>query len=196
MTGTRRFPCRPESVTAARRFVRDILREHPLDIVEAAELLTSELASNCVRHAHTAFELAVDSREEIRIEVRDTGEGRPELRSPSPRDPSGRGLRIVEAMASAWGISPSAGGKVVWFTLAEQSHAPADGRESEARSDPGATRSSPGWASAVSNIENRAPARSRWFGRLLAPALHFIALAGTPPADPSPGVANGGSLLC
>jgi hypothetical protein len=172
-----------------------MLREHPLDIVEAAELLTSELASNCVRHAHTAFELAVDSREEIRIEVRDTGKGRPEMRSPTPRDPSGRGLRIVEAVASAWGISPSAGGKVVWFTLAEQSHAPAERRESEATSDPGATRSSPGWASAVSDVESQDPAESRGLRRLLAPALHAIALAGTSPRAPAPGAADGASLL-
>ena len=119
MTDVRRFPCRPESVTAARRFVRDALRDSSTEIVEAAELMTSELASNCIRHAHTEFELSVRSRKEIRIEVRDTGDGRPELRSPRPEEPSGRGLRIVEALSSSWGVAPSSGGKVVWFTIAQ-----------------------------------------------------------------------------
>ncbi len=80
-------------------------------------------------------------------------------------------------MASAWGVSPSASGKVVWFTLAEQSGARADGRASEARSDPGSTRPSPGWASAV-HVENEASAGSRGFRRLLAPAVHVIAGVG------------------
>jgi hypothetical protein len=171
-----------------------MLGEHPVDVVEAAELLTSELATNCVRHAHTAFELAVDARAEIRIEVRDTGEGHPELRSPTPHDASGRGLRIVEAMASAWGVSPSASGKVVWFTLAEQSHARGEGRASEARINLGGTRPSPDWASAV-YVENEAPAGGRGFRRLLAPALHAIAVAGTSSVAPAPRVAKVGTLL-
>ena len=125
MTDVRRFPCRPESVTAARRFVRDALRDSSTEIVEAAELMTSELASNCIRHAHTEFELRIRSRDEVRVEVRDTGDGRPEMQSPAPEDPSGRGLRIVEAMASSWGVAPFSSGKVVWFTLAQPRRAAA-----------------------------------------------------------------------
>jgi anti-sigma regulatory factor (Ser/Thr protein kinase) len=120
MNSNRRFRCRPESVSAARRFVREVLRDQPPETVDAAELMTSELASNCVRHAHTDFELAVSSRGPIRVEVRDTGDGRPRLRSPTPQEPTGRGLLIVEAMSDTWGIVPSAAGKTVWFTLAQQ----------------------------------------------------------------------------
>ena len=47
----------------------------------------------------------------------DGGEGRPRLLSPSPRELSGRGLRIVEAMSDAWGVQPTSTGKTVWFTL-------------------------------------------------------------------------------
>jgi anti-sigma regulatory factor (Ser/Thr protein kinase) len=106
-------------VTAARRFVRDILSDRPLEIVQAAELMASELATNCVRHAHTEFDLTIQSQGQIRIEVRDAGEGRPRLLSPAPRELSGRGLRIVEAMSDAWGVIPAADGKAVWFTLAQ-----------------------------------------------------------------------------
>jgi anti-sigma regulatory factor (Ser/Thr protein kinase) len=118
MTSACRLPGRPESVTAARRFARQALDgQHP-EIVEAAELMVSELATNSIRHAHTGFELTIHCKDEIRVEVRDTAGGQPVLRFPTPAQPSGRGLQIVEAMSEAWGVIPSDGGKTVWFALA------------------------------------------------------------------------------
>jgi anti-sigma regulatory factor (Ser/Thr protein kinase) len=126
VTSARRFPCRAESVAAARRFIRDVLQSRPRELVEAAELMTSELATNCVRHAQSDFELAIhDSRDEIRVEVSDNGQGQPTLRSPTPQEHSGRGLRIVQELSDSWGTLPSANGKLVWFTL------PQDTRTSE-----------------------------------------------------------------
>lgn len=116
-TTTRTFRCRPEAVTAARMFVRERLHGRPLELIEAAELMTSEVATNCVLHAHTDFELAIDAEDEIRIEVSDQGPGRPKLLSPGARQLTGRGLRIVDAMADAWGVDPATQGKSVWFTL-------------------------------------------------------------------------------
>ena len=113
----RTFPGRPESVTAARRFVRDALRDQSRETVDAAELMACELATNCVQHAHCDFELVIDVQGRIRIEVRDTNQSRPVAGHPAPEDRSGRGLRIVEAMSDAWGIIPSRNGKTVWFAL-------------------------------------------------------------------------------
>jgi anti-sigma regulatory factor (Ser/Thr protein kinase) len=105
-------------VAGARHFVRDILSDQPRETVEAAELMTSELATNSVRHARSDFELAVQrSRDEIRVEVSDHGRGQPVPRAPSPRERSGRGLQIVEGLAEDWGVTPSPDGKLVWFTL-------------------------------------------------------------------------------
>ena len=115
---TQTFACRPAAVTAARRLVRSTLDGRDAELVEAAELLISELASNCVRHARTEFEVRICASDEVRIEVRDLGGGEPRVLSPSPQEPSGRGLRIVEAMSRRWGVRPEAAGKVVWFTLA------------------------------------------------------------------------------
>jgi hypothetical protein len=40
------------------------------------------------------------------------------MRSPSPEDVSGRGLRIVDLLAARWGVRYDAdAGKTVWFTL-------------------------------------------------------------------------------
>jgi anti-sigma regulatory factor (Ser/Thr protein kinase) len=118
MKQARRFDCRPESVAGARHFVRNVLSDQSQEIAEAAELMTSELATNSVRHARSDFELAILlSPEEIRVEVSDNGQGQPVPRSPTPREQSGRGLQIVQELSDAWGISPSPSGKLVWFTL-------------------------------------------------------------------------------
>jgi anti-sigma regulatory factor (Ser/Thr protein kinase) len=119
VTRVRRFSCRPESVTAARGFVRETLREQAQELVDAAELMACELATNCVQHARTDFELSIsDGLGEIRVEVSDAGRGRPTLRSPTVLEPSGRGLRIVQGLSTAWGVVPGEDGTRVWFTLA------------------------------------------------------------------------------
>jgi anti-sigma regulatory factor (Ser/Thr protein kinase) len=122
VTRVRRFSCRAQSVTAARGFVRDTLRDQPQDVVDAAELMACELATNCVQHARTDFQLAIHEQQgEIRVEVSDAGGGCPTVRSPTPHDSSGRGLRIVQALSNAWGITPGDDGKCVWFSLTCQS---------------------------------------------------------------------------
>jgi serine/threonine-protein kinase RsbW len=122
-------------VTAARHFVRDVLRDQSRETVDAAELMACELATNAVQHAQSEFELAIHSGKEIRVEVRDTGQGRPTPRSPTPHEPSGRGLRIVEAVSDAWGVIPSPSGKTVWFTLPQQHRESNEAFPSAASSD-------------------------------------------------------------
>ena len=117
MTAVRKFPCRPGAVAQARSFVRDVLSDQPMDITDAAELMTSELTANCVRHAGTEFELAIEADTQIRIEVQDSGPGEPMLLSPPHSAATGRGLQIVDKLADEWGITPREDGKAVWFTL-------------------------------------------------------------------------------
>ena len=120
MKETRSFPEQPESVTAARRFATDVLRDVPPEVTATVELLVSELATNCIRHTDSAFDLTIiQSGREIRVEATDYDDvGKPTMRSPEPTEPSGRGLRIVDALAAAWGVEHrSAHGKTVWFTV-------------------------------------------------------------------------------
>jgi len=116
-TATRRFACRPTEVRAARALVRETLDGHDAELIDAAELMTSELVSNCVRHAQTDFEVRISAQDVVRVEVRDSGEGTPRVLSPSARETTGRGLRIVEAMSRQWGVIDQPAGKVVWFTI-------------------------------------------------------------------------------
>lgn len=105
----------PTSVGAARAMVRRSLIGLSESTLDRAVLLTSELATNAIRHAGTRFRLTVTrSNEFVRIEVVDTGQGRPVRRDPRPGDISGRGLLIVEMLADAWGFRQDGDAKSVW----------------------------------------------------------------------------------
>jgi hypothetical protein len=89
------------------------------DVLEAVQLMVSELVTNCIRHTDTAFELTIArDRDEIRVEVTDGAGGTPEMRSPGPDEPTGRGLQIVSLLSEEWGVEcRAAPGKTVWFTV-------------------------------------------------------------------------------
>jgi len=120
MKRTRTFKHTAESVTAARRFVGKVLEDVPAEVRETITLMVSELASNCVRHTDSDFDLTISKTgKEIRVEATDCGAGEPRMRTPAPTDPSGRGLQIVDMFSTAWGYDSLAGkGKTVWFSVA------------------------------------------------------------------------------
>jgi anti-sigma regulatory factor (Ser/Thr protein kinase) len=118
MKQTRRFENTGESVAAARRFASDVLQDLPAEVRHTVALMVSELATNCVRHTDSDFELTISQTGgEIRVEARDCGGGRPTMRTPAVTDPSGRGLQIIDIFSTAWGHESRPGGKVVWFSL-------------------------------------------------------------------------------
>ena len=121
MSEQRTFPNDPTSVTAARRYALEVLVGISPAIADAVAVMVSELAANAVRHATSDFTVGVDrSPTAIRVEVSDSGPGRPTVRAPQPSEPSGRGLQIVEALAEHWGVlaASDSAGKTVWFTIA------------------------------------------------------------------------------
>jgi anti-sigma regulatory factor (Ser/Thr protein kinase) len=120
--GSRRFALELITPAAARQFCRDHL--HPAileqsaaaELVNAAEAVVSELATNALA-AGGAESIDVDlmlHHTFLHISVWDDGEGLPALRSPPPSDTHGRGLRIVDALTTAWGVLFHDGGKRVW----------------------------------------------------------------------------------
>jgi anti-sigma regulatory factor (Ser/Thr protein kinase) len=115
------FPNAIGSPREARRLVCDVLLQwgHPRELSESIALVVSELASNAVRHARSPFSvLARSDQHVIRISVRDASSVPPELREPDPAVGPGIGLQMVDALAGAWGVELTAGGKAVWAQLA------------------------------------------------------------------------------
>jgi two-component sensor histidine kinase len=123
MRQTRSFSADPKSAAAARRFALGAMEGTAPNAVQAIELMVSELATNCIRHTGTGFEMSIArSGREIRVEVSDQAGGVPTKRSPGLEEPTGRGLQIVELLSEEWGVELAPeGGKTVWFTVAAPS---------------------------------------------------------------------------
>jgi anti-anti-sigma factor len=110
----------PSAARAGRVFVRQVCSRWGLDaLAEPATLLASELVTNAVVHARTALELRVELRgHRLQVAVRDHEKDPPRLLATSSEEVGGLGLVLVDRLAKAWGVRPSAsGGKVVWCTL-------------------------------------------------------------------------------
>lgn len=91
------------------------------DIVEDASLVVTELTTNAVLYAGDAgSEVTVSVSlfdDRVRLSVRDASPSLPAVGASGAEGTSGRGLRIVEALACEWGVDPSPDGKVVWADL-------------------------------------------------------------------------------
>src|SRR3984885_1280139 len=99
MTTTRSFPHEPQSVPAARRFATNALRGSSPETLEAVELMVSELATNCIRHTDSGFDLSITRiGDDIRVEASDHAGGTPTMRSPRPTAPSGRAPKILDML--------------------------------------------------------------------------------------------------
>jgi CheY-like chemotaxis protein len=109
------------SVRLARRFVAERLAEWGIEeLLDDALLVTSELAANAITHAESACRIRISrTPSSVRIDVIDAGSGTPEPQPPSSTSEHGRGLHLVDALTSAWGLDDIPGdGKVVWAELA------------------------------------------------------------------------------
>lgn len=109
----------PEAVSAVRRFVTGVLRSWGEDdLVPDAALVISEMATNAVMHAESAFRAFVERADGVvRIAIEDAGSGMPESLAADGDDLNGRGVAIVEALSARWGWDALAQGKIVWAEL-------------------------------------------------------------------------------
>lgn len=109
----------PASASTARRWIRDQLRNAGRDeLVECAELATSELVTNAILHAHTTVTVVLESRaDRLRIAISDLAPGTvaPTQQPDSQVWPSGRGLHILSVITHRWGVDEDPPGKQVWF---------------------------------------------------------------------------------
>jgi MEDS: MEthanogen/methylotroph, DcmR Sensory domain/Histidine kinase-like ATPase domain len=113
------FEAERHAPTAARHFAADVLGRwgHPSTLLEDAKLVVTELATNAVRHARSAFSVEIHPYGAcVRVSVRDASRVRPIPRD-NPQAPSGRGLRLIDAIAARWGAEIADDGKTVWAEL-------------------------------------------------------------------------------
>ncbi|MFJ1998667.1 ATP-binding SpoIIE family protein phosphatase [Streptomyces asiaticus] len=114
-----------QGVRATRAFMRDNLRSWGRDaMTDDLELMASEVVTNALIHADSDVELRLrEYPDHVRLEVRDSDVSPPVPSSLSTVEEEnaqaehGRGLIIVDGLATAWGSSPSGRGKTVWLEL-------------------------------------------------------------------------------
>lgn len=102
--------------------MREAVADEEIDdqVLDSVELLTSEVVTNAMIHARSPAELVVRTDETcIRVEIIDDDPSEPRVRYADELSLSGRGLFIVDAVASDWGVEHlDRGGKRVWFEVA------------------------------------------------------------------------------
>lgn len=112
----------PAGVSEARRFLQSTLDAWGIDdeTTYAAAVCLSELVTNAVIHAHTGsiVRVLLDGGV-LTTTVRDLGNGDPGSDEPldDPLRVHGRGLQLVDALATRWGSELDNVGTTVWFVL-------------------------------------------------------------------------------
>ena len=115
------FEVTPISAYQARTFVAHHLVDHRLlSLVDPVRLVASELATNALVHAHTAFSVTLSATDEtVLLNVRDDSCVPPARRDVQALDASGRGLEIVGLVSHDWGFDEDGpGSKAVWASFA------------------------------------------------------------------------------
>jgi anti-sigma regulatory factor (Ser/Thr protein kinase) len=121
-TATEQFPADTSASPLARRAVARWLADWGVapDMVDTATLCVSEPVTNAVIHSGTTPRVTARlDAERLLVLVQDHGNRGAARRAVDhdPSDISGRGLLLVEHLASAWSAEHSADGTTVWFEL-------------------------------------------------------------------------------
>jgi anti-sigma regulatory factor (Ser/Thr protein kinase) len=109
----------PRCVGEARRVTTTTLNDWGLaGLTDTASLLVSELMTNALLHARSGVDIVIRRDPSgARIEVCDHSPLAPRIRHFSADAGTGRGIRLLDTLASDWGVEPRDGGKCVWFIL-------------------------------------------------------------------------------
>ena len=115
------LPADPTAPGRARALLQDAARAWGLDdeLYQDAAMVVTELVANAVDHARTPSTLTLELADaDLRVAVRDARPGSALRALPvNPAAPRGRGLQMIEALASSWGVTPDGDGKTVWAVL-------------------------------------------------------------------------------
>jgi anti-sigma regulatory factor (Ser/Thr protein kinase) len=126
------IPGEPACLHEVREFVADAV-EYAIHDVDTAILLTSELVTNSLLHSNsrhpggtvTISVLAVPDGVVIEV-IDDGGATIPAVTASQPGDldllEGGRGLRLVELLATQWSYHCDTAGTVTWIELTREPH--------------------------------------------------------------------------
>lgn len=111
----------PGAVRVARALVeREAVARGAVGIVDDVALIAAEMIANALQHGTPPIVIAVGGdADAIRVEVRDANPLPPVRPAASTVNMTGRGLTLIAALATAWGVEPDeGGGKTVWAEVA------------------------------------------------------------------------------
>jgi GAF domain-containing protein/anti-sigma regulatory factor (Ser/Thr protein kinase) len=114
-----------DDVPRARRYAAAALQGGPAEVLLGdVELVVSELVTNALLHAGPPASLRVvlptpegSEPVTVRVEVRDPMRTAPMRAIATHLSMTGRGIALIEALASSWGVEQDGTGKVVWTEL-------------------------------------------------------------------------------
>lgn len=109
----------PEGLSEARYALRQALRDWGMAaLADDVELAAGELLVNALLHtdggAVLTLEVLPEPVRRIRLWVKDRSSVWPRRRTPGEAATTGRGLLLVDAVATHWGVEPRGEGKAVW----------------------------------------------------------------------------------
>jgi anti-sigma regulatory factor (Ser/Thr protein kinase) len=107
-------------VPTVRRDAVDVLRRAgAADQSDVIGLAVTELVANALRHVGSRVDVHVDiSADRIVVEVYDIGGRLPRQQHAGPDDEHGRGLAVLDALATRWGVRLVRDGKATWAEFA------------------------------------------------------------------------------
>jgi anti-sigma regulatory factor (Ser/Thr protein kinase) len=109
-----------EAVDGVRTRVVELAAGWGFTDLEDLEVVTSELVTNAIVHAHSASKVEVRLTDScVEVAVSDADPEPPVKRIPYEQHTRGLGLHIVDALADSWGVRDASDGrgKVVWARL-------------------------------------------------------------------------------
>jgi anti-sigma regulatory factor (Ser/Thr protein kinase) len=132
---SRTFAADLRSVGDARRFLREVMAGWDTDDYDmtGAQVLT-ELATNAALHARSDYTVHLRLEpDSLLVEVTDSSAAWPQQRHYGSDATTGRGIAMVEALSTTWGVQASPTGKTVWCRVAPDDQVGMDEEAGEER---------------------------------------------------------------
>ncbi len=107
---------RPSDVSAVRQAAGREFQSHGFVDDHDLILMLSELVTNAVVHGRAPRSIAIEvTAADITVKVSDASLVLPQVRHPEALALGGNGMRIIDQLASAWGVDLTSAGKTVWI---------------------------------------------------------------------------------